>query len=461
MKPNPQEIVYSGLATGLTISAVDGTAFVDNLPADIATTYADGTHELLIYDATSKLDKGTMKAVSTETLDATNLVTGWTNVNYDSFEPTGADLHAEHSTTGTQTGTSNSMVTTVGKHYKLVATWTNDSGQAPTLTGTNGFPTSLLAAGANNIYFTATGTSVVITVTNTAAAHWTCTFVLKQVTAPSADGSTIVSQKAGTTYNWTAKNASFTYNEASYSIQIGKLRGPAIVASYSVAAGDLLADLTTANSFIAPLQGDHSTPVDLSAFQDGNHMIRLFSGTTLYAEAHISATAPGGETLDVEGLTNGDFASAEPPGTAWTKHSTTISGGALNIVGGNDASQVPVNITNGGLFYFSGAGTLVSGSGLLQDTSRWYGNPFGQTINLLSGSGSIATYATVANANDRVELYATGGVWTVESLSFKRITDVATTGALLLSTPGGSRGYAYKHGSFTGNAAYTLQILRR
>ena len=46
----------------------------------------------------------------------------------------------------------------------------------------------------------------------------------QQVTAPSSSGCTIVSAKAGETYNFSYKNASFTYNAASYYCIIKKIR---------------------------------------------------------------------------------------------------------------------------------------------------------------------------------------------------------------------------------------------
>jgi len=47
---------------------------------------------------------------------------------------------------------------------------------------------------------------------------------LKPVTAPSSSGATIVSAKAGETYNFNHKNASFTYNAASYYVIIRAIR---------------------------------------------------------------------------------------------------------------------------------------------------------------------------------------------------------------------------------------------
>jgi hypothetical protein len=49
-------------------------------------------------------------------------------------------------------------------------------------------------------------------------------FSLKQVTAPSADGCTIQASKTDATENFGYKNASFTYNAASYLCVVRKLR---------------------------------------------------------------------------------------------------------------------------------------------------------------------------------------------------------------------------------------------
>jgi hypothetical protein len=89
-----------------------------------------------------------------------------------------------YSTTGTQTAVSNSITIVAGKLYRIVATETHTSGAHIVLSGTGGVPTTTLAAGANNIYFRATGTATVITLTNTAAASNACTFTLYEYTRP-------------------------------------------------------------------------------------------------------------------------------------------------------------------------------------------------------------------------------------------------------------------------------------
>ena len=89
-----------------------------------------------------------------------------------------------YSTSGTQTAVSNSITIVTNKLYQIVATETHTSGQHIVLSGTGGVPTTTLAAGANTIYFRATGNATVITLTNTAAASNACKFTLYEYTRP-------------------------------------------------------------------------------------------------------------------------------------------------------------------------------------------------------------------------------------------------------------------------------------
>jgi hypothetical protein len=68
LRPIPQEIVYKGTISDLRISAVDGTAFIDNCSA--ITTYADNAHRVEIYDSAGKRLVGIAKeAGSGESLE--------------------------------------------------------------------------------------------------------------------------------------------------------------------------------------------------------------------------------------------------------------------------------------------------------------------------------------------------------------------------------------------------------
>ena len=60
-RPRPPFTVHQSTLTGLRISAVDGTAFVDNGSA--LTPYADGNHQVSIFDSSGRELRGVLKAV--------------------------------------------------------------------------------------------------------------------------------------------------------------------------------------------------------------------------------------------------------------------------------------------------------------------------------------------------------------------------------------------------------------
>jgi hypothetical protein len=110
------------------------------------------------------------------------LITTWTNGSpgYNTFTSVlSENIAAAINTAGTsESGHSTSVPTIVGKKYRIVATLTLTSGQAPTLSLTNPTTSNLLAAGANTIEFVATSTATILTMTNSLVANWSCTFTM-------------------------------------------------------------------------------------------------------------------------------------------------------------------------------------------------------------------------------------------------------------------------------------------
>jgi hypothetical protein len=105
-------------------------------------------------------------------------VASWSNVNYDTLTLSGGNITSGIESTGpkSETATSGSITLISGQNYAIIATLTLTSGQAPTLTGTGGFPTTALSAGANTITWVASGTATVLTLTSTANANFAITF---------------------------------------------------------------------------------------------------------------------------------------------------------------------------------------------------------------------------------------------------------------------------------------------
>jgi hypothetical protein len=222
---------------------------------------------------------------------------------------------------------------------------------------------------------------------------------------------------------------------------------PTIV-PFDITAGNALIDSTTDNAFIAPVG------VDLSPYR--GKFMELWSGSTLWAQAWISATAPSGEALGSSlFVNNADFATDEPAGTSWTRGTGwTISGGVAvaSSVTGTSLSQ---GSTSPGALYKM----VVDLKSRTQGTVvfRVSGSGFGATSTVANGITQYITATSAAN----IGFTGTSFSGTIDNPFAYQVTMPASTGALLLSTQGGSRGWAYKHASFNPNAALTMRILAK
>ena len=244
---NKKPVVYSGTITGLRISAVDGTAFID--AASAITSYADGNHEISIYDTNGYKLVGVLKeAGSGETLGS-ELVkngnmetgdppTGWTAENGATLssvadERTGG---AGAASINCQRGSNNlavsqSIIVATGGLHKTDYWRKNIDQNSGAIVYVFGAAQGTISASTDwnrvSAYYSSTSTSanVWLLSSNTTAKHTRYDDIsVKQVTAPSTDGCTIVSTKGGTTYNFTSKHASFAYNAASYRVVVRKMR---------------------------------------------------------------------------------------------------------------------------------------------------------------------------------------------------------------------------------------------
>jgi hypothetical protein len=224
------------------------------------------------------------------------------------------------------------------------------------------------------------------------------------------------------------------------------------VSEGTYAAGAGLFDLTTPNAF--------SVLADLSAYQDGNHILWANDGTNTLM-AWISATAPGGETLEVtERAVNGSFTSGD---VSWTKGANWAivdqGGGDYEGVGTATVAslyQTYANNTINALYKATGVCTAYT-SGEVCVYSR--GSLSKGTM--ITGTGAMSVYATILIASQTMG-FTCGAAFTgrVDDFSYKRVTDCAATGALLLSTKGGARGFISLPAAFNGSLAGTYRVLR-
>lgn len=227
---------------------------------------------------------------------------------------------------------------------------------------------------------------------------------------------------------------------------------PTII-THSVSAGALLCDSTEANAFIAP------TGIDFTPYR--GKQIEIWSGSTLWARAWVSGTAPTGDGAGAE-LLGADIFSGWNLTSGWfvTATGEIVDNDTFRVTLGTGCYVYkPSSFIGGGLYK-----GLYNGSAGGGGTTR--GNNGGGTTYL---PDNVESYfcATDIGGGSATALYivlsgvSVGVTCDIVSLAVSKVLDPAPTGALLLSSNGGSRGWAYKHASFNPNAAVTLRILAR
>jgi hypothetical protein len=220
--------LITGTITDLRISAVDGTAFLDNCAALIP--YADGNHWIEIYDSSNRMLKGVLKAAGTgETLGDETIDT-WTNDGYETLTLSGSDItqavnsNSSRAMAYKQTGIDSLALAklvigsfTLNSGYKTYFTFSSSSPQLSNSTNGKQIIDSTMAAGTYYGTMTVASSYSGFLMPINANGDWAATGnSFKQVLAPSSSGVTIVSAKGGDIYNFASKDASFTYNADSY-----------------------------------------------------------------------------------------------------------------------------------------------------------------------------------------------------------------------------------------------------
>jgi len=252
---------------------------------------------------------------------------------------------------------------------------------------------------------------------------------------------------------------------------LGKTQGRRLVASNSIAANAALLDMTATNAFIGGL--------DVSAYQDGNHFIELTDSNGYKASGYISATAPGGETLDAELHTSANAASDPNAneanaitgwtasfGTALTSNSISPNVGTYHLKCANGAyNTYVITSISGAIYKLTGDTKSVAGNYRL---GLWNGNPVGTNLynlvisDLSHAYTSRSMYGTALSTTTTVLFYSTSGTVEIylDNVSLKRMTDCAATGGLIVSTRGGATRAWTSNNGLTGNLAITYKIYR-
>lgn len=468
----PQKVAYRGTLTGLRISAVDGTAFIDNCSgatldlgssvvnaagtAAIRISSVDGTafvdtsdatlaaalaanagKYLIITDASGRYLKGWIKAAGTGETLGNEIITGWSNhsgLAYDTLtvNANGHDIDSLVNATE-QASCCNTTDHTPGILSKIVVNLTLTSGNTSvlrignTVGGADRIADPLVAG--NSTYYSTWGSTykrLVLANTDFDNRNTNETVIIsdKQVLTPSSSGATIVSTKGGTTYNFESKDASFTYNAASYTYAIYDR--------------------------------------DVTALADGNHLIEIYDASGRMLRGYLGA-AGDGETLDGELITDGGF---DVDG-AWKKTGTwTVGGSKASVATAVSNSQIYQACLGAGA-----AGKLYYTSFVLLDyVSGGVGITLGSSTFGSKGTRRTSnnTYTEYICASEIIDTYAglythPGGGYTgsVDSLSIKQVLTPSALGATIVSAKGGAtENFAYKDASFTYNEASYQVIVR-
>lgn len=210
-------------ASNTQLSLVDGTAFAYFDGVDLS-AYQTGKHLLAVYNSTTDLliAQGYCSATppAGETLSGSELLTAWTNTDYDTFTTVGKDITSAINLAGTAVGNSNAITWTSGQLFKLVATLTLNSGTTPIYYyGLGATQLSFrLSAGANTKYRTGVGGAVYDTIYSDAVNNFSLVNSEQQVTDPPSTGVRIVSAKGGATQNWTTKGSGAVNEAITYKI---------------------------------------------------------------------------------------------------------------------------------------------------------------------------------------------------------------------------------------------------
>jgi len=205
-KAGTGSLVLSGFTCKLSL--VNGTAFITNPSVTLLPfigskiTLNDGSKNLV----------GWIKAVGTGETLGSELITDWTNNGYEILTLSGTDI-----TQAVETGTAGRVYKQTASLYQMlvkvvIGAFTQTSGEKPNL-GIGCTDLNLASSPAvywGNTWGVATPIYLAFNLDNdrhgfrnTAAADWAASGItMKQVTAPSATGVTIVSTKMGATYNW-------------------------------------------------------------------------------------------------------------------------------------------------------------------------------------------------------------------------------------------------------------------
>lgn len=469
------QLISSGSVTqaNMRISAVNGTSFIDFSAAGALTNYNGCL--LIVRDSTGKEIQGWIGAdgsgetLGADVLSGWDLTDGWSTsslasiIDNDSFSTTGV------------AGVYKNNTFSQGVLYKRTFERNTTASACIFMTRSIDFLNpndSGISSGSDYIVGEAIYNHVYVRNAGGGTTDVT-SMKAEPVTAPASTGVTIFSEKACTNQNFTAKNSSFNYNDSSgYTYQI--FRTPAVeVASGTVTAANTQLSLVDGTAFA------YFSGVDLSAYQTGKHLLCVYNSSTnlLIAMGYCSATAPAGETLDVEKLSNPSF---DADTTGWDIYDSTCT--LASIAGGQSNNCLEMTRVSGAYQVMSQGNIPLTSNALYKVTFyvksgtsgnegyiAYFKDNAGAAKVTFTGTSSgswvprsgygVMNYATPTKCSFQFwKNTTTAGTMLFDEVSVKQVLDPASTGVRIVNAKGGAtQNWLYK-GSGAVNEAINYKI---
>ena len=431
-------VTKTGTATrdNTKISAVDGTAFIDLSEAGILTDYVPDNALLTITDSAGKKLTGYIKAAGLGETLGSDLASGWDFTSgWNVGNLNTTIVDSNTFTTTTGGGVAKNLTQVASTLYQVVVQGAVSVGQFQ-LRDWDG-----VAYGNNFGTHYAnwkTTNSRIYLVGNIASTVDITTLTVKQVLTPAVTGVTITSTADGSTFNWASKEAGFNYNDASgYSYRI-----------------------------------DYNNP-----YKGKKLTVKDSTGKALVGYVKAAGT---GETFSTNKITNGTFDSDI---TGWTNNPArgldTFEWDAGKLKAVSNGSGAPSyrnaysntfaltagqllyienNLTVTGSFSFIGIESTPVGSGIVAGgtlTRTTNTNTYYRTV-ITSAAGAVFNfYGSEANTSAFTVL--------LDDVSVKQVLTPSTTGVTITSTADGTTyNWASKEAGFNYNDAsgYTYKLER-
>ena len=450
----PSFVVLAGgtvAAADVHLSTVAGTAFAWIDGVDLSPYYGA---RITFTDTAGRSAVAYIKAAGTgETLGANAFLTPDFSADIDWDKGSGWTIGAGVAThtAGIGGGALSQSVATIGRLYKISVTvsgWTAGD--------INTYTPSVIAIppagdGAKSAYRTQTSGTAIGFYAGSSAAYNLDDAILEHVLTPPVTGVTLVSAKAGTTYNFRSISTGFDPNAVTR-YRVERDLTPALVHSGTAGAGLARLSLVDGTAFADPNIGE-----DWSNFQVEPHLLVLQDPTGKTVGGFVLAGGTG-ETLGAELINaNPDNRTFASDTGYWAKGAgVTISAGTANWLSG--AYLFRANLTISGALYrttYTLSAYVSGGFGVWLGDGITYGvrhtsDGAKTDYTTSTGAGTTAYYGFIAPGPLTVSM---------DNVSLAQVLTPSATGVTIRNTRAGAvQNWLWKDTGFNPNAALAFRF---